>query len=1266
MTPPSETTSDRDRRLQEVLVAYLEAAERGAAPEAHALLARHPEFAAELADFLANHARMDRLAVPLRRRAEAAAAEVAARRTVGAEGPAAPGVTVRYFGDYELLEEIARGGMGVVFRARQVSLNRVVALKMILSGQLASPQDVQRFRTEAEAAANLDHPNIVPIYEVGEHDGQHYFSMKLVEGGSLSRRVLDLMTQPCEAARLVAQVARAVHFAHQRGILHRDLKPANILLDEQQRPHVTDFGLAKRVEGDSSQTRTGAVVGTPSYMPPEQALGRKGLTTAADVYALGAILYELLTGRPPFKGETPLDTLLQVAEREPVRPRLLGAQADRDLETVCLKCLHKDPQKRYGSAEALAEDLERWRHGEPILARPVGRLERGWRWCRRNPAVASLVLLVFLTLAGGATVAGLFAVQTEQARKATAERAEEAEREKKRAEANEEQANRNLYFNRIALAKREWEAGDVHGARRHLEATPLKLRHWEYAYLHGLVYNPEQTFLGHTAPVSSAAISADGQRIISGGDDNTVKVWDARSGQDVLTLWGHKGQVHGVAISGDGRRIASASQDRTVVVWDAHTGQEILTFRGHAGEVASVAFSTDGQRIVSGSGDSTVKVWDARNGRELLTLKEHRAGVTSVAFSADDKRIVSGSWDETAMVWDARTGQLIHTLGPAKSGIHCVTFSPDGQRIVAVPNYWTVKVWDARTAVELFELTGHTDGVHSAAISPDGKRIVSGGSDGTVKVWDARTGEAQLTFVGHTSLVSSVAFSADCQRIVSSSQDRSVKVWDAQDGQAARTLQGHTGSVESMAFSPDGQRIASGGGDRTAKVWDAQTGQEILTLQGDLSFFHSVAFSPDGKRLVTPGSDNNTVTVWDARTGQKQLSLNGHTGWVFGLAFLGDGKRIVSGSDDKTVKVWDAQTGREILTLKGHTQRVRSVACSADGGRIVSGSSDGTAKVWDARTGENLLTFRGHTTWLNTVAFSPDGKRIASGGGDQTIRVWDAQTGQEVLTLQGHRSHVSSVAFSPDGKRLVSGSGDKTVKLWDTQTGQEALTLQGHTFEINSVAFSPDGRRLVSGSGGVGFSGQLKVWDSQAELVSRPLEGHKAEIRRVAFSPDSRRIITRDVSGKAIIWDASSGERLPGEKPFQGVDGPRSPDGARLALTEGSIVRVYDLSAPFQAARTARLTRMAQPDPEWHREQAQQSLQSENWFAATFHLERLLQRYPWDASLHLQLSLALQNLGRTAEALTHQLHALFLNPHVQGEPPDTSKPPMMPRVPEGQ
>jgi thiol-disulfide isomerase/thioredoxin/tRNA A-37 threonylcarbamoyl transferase component Bud32 len=415
MSTEPTLTLPPDRALQDLVVSYQKDQAAGLAPNFREFLARHPELAAQLRALLA----AEPTPVLQQPGLSWTAAESPTRSLAETPLPAAEAPTLspptptceversvgRAFGDYELLQEVARGGMGVVFKARQKSLNRIVALKMILAGRLASPEQVRRFRVEAEEAGALDHPNIVPIYQVGEVDGQHFFTMKLIEGGSLSRSLERIRNSPREAARLVITVARAVNYAHRHGILHRDLKPGNILLDTEGQPHVTDFGLAKHLEGEGTTTQSGVIVGTPSYMPPEQAAGRKNLTVATDVYALGAILYELLTGRPPFKAESALDVLCQVVECEPAPPHSLNLHVDRDLETICLTCLNKEPQRRYPSAEALAQDLERYLAGEPIRARPVGTVERTIKWVRRRPAGAGLiavsVLAVTALLVGG-------------------------------------------------------------------------------------------------------------------------------------------------------------------------------------------------------------------------------------------------------------------------------------------------------------------------------------------------------------------------------------------------------------------------------------------------------------------------------------------------------------------------------------------------------------------------------------------------------------------------------------------------------------------------------------------------------------------------------------------------------------------------------------------------------------------------------------------------------------------------------------------------
>jgi tRNA A-37 threonylcarbamoyl transferase component Bud32 len=416
MSTPNEPTASHHDPLDAVIADYLDQVEAGAVPDREALLARHPDLADRLRAFLADYDRLDRQAAELHLAPDPGA-------TADAVEPTGDLPRVRYFGDYELLEVVAHGGMGVVYKARQTSLNRLVALKMILHGRLATPRHVARFRAEAEAAANLDHPNIVPIYEVGEHQGQHYYAMRFIEGASLARHPRG---DSRAEARLAATLARAVYYAHQRGILHRDLKPSNVLVQctgpGPAVPFITDFGLAKRLGSAAELTATGEAPGTPRYMAPEQAAGRRDLTVAADVYGLGVVLYERLTGAPPFTSDDALELYRQIREAVPPRPSGVRPGLDRDLETVCLKCLEKEPARRYASAEALAEDLERWLRGEPIVARAVGPLGRLRRWGRRNPAVAALTTAVALVLLAGIATSLYFAVQAD--RRATAERAE--------------------------------------------------------------------------------------------------------------------------------------------------------------------------------------------------------------------------------------------------------------------------------------------------------------------------------------------------------------------------------------------------------------------------------------------------------------------------------------------------------------------------------------------------------------------------------------------------------------------------------------------------------------------------------------------------------------------------------------------------------------------------------------------------------------------------------------------------------------------------
>lgn len=1066
---------------------------------------------------------------------------------------------------YEVLGELGRGAMGVVYKARQVNLKRVVALKMILAGGQAGSEMVARFRAEAESVAKLQHPHIVQIHEIGEHEGRPYFSLEFLEGGSLDRKLSGNPQPPKSAAELVETIARAMQAAHERGIVHRDLKPGNVLLSVEGMPKITDFGLAKQLDVDSGQTQSGAILGTPSYMAPEQASGRsRDIGPASDIYALGAILYEMLTGRAPFKGASVLDTLEQVRSQEPVSPRQLQPQLPRDLDTICLKCLEKTPGKRYSSAAALADDLVRFMNKEPIQARPITAVERVRKWARRRPALAAAYILAMLVLVfgvGGGSATMLWR-RAESARdQAVIERAEadeardkeqkarqdaegaqqtavkagqETERARSAADEARQQAQQArdklanvLAFHRVELAHRDWLDNNVAGSRRLLNDCPIPLRGWEWGYVHQLCHG-DRFALKHAKKVLAVSWSPDGTQLVTASFDGTAKVWNAVTGEELLTFSEHKAEVSSAAWSPDGKRIATAGFDRKLRVWDAATGKQLATGTGHTSHLSSVAWSSDSARIVTGSNDLTAKIWDAASGRELATCTGHKEWVHTVEFSPDDKRVITSAYGDKVRAWDAETGKQLFVLD---GGVPAL-FSPDSKKIVTGDMKGTIKVWDAADAKSFFSFRAHDLQVMDIDFSPDSKRIATAGADTTIKLWDADKGQEIFTLRGPIGLIC-VKFSPNGKRLAAGYTDGSVRIVDATAPPDAIVLDGGKNQIEFLALHPDGKRLATASLAGTIRLWDIDSRRVLRTLTGHTQMVLGVAFSPDGSQLASVGAKKNNKHVY----GASQLSIQ-HADPI----------------DDKRpgeLKIWNLDTGREFFSVLGHGGGILNVAWSPDGKRLATAGSDQIIKLWNAATGEELKTLKGHTKPVNIVAFSPDSTELASGSGDGTVRIWDVSSGRCIHHIKGHlkpeptrtlvqvtvektladgrkevedkvltfireTDDVLGLAWSPDGKHVASADDNEHVKLWDAKTGQEVLALEGQ----GGVAFSPDGKRLAAGSGG----GTVLVYELPGGIKAFTLKRQfdtSTKMRNIAWSPDGMALVATAGWGIVKIWPAA-------------------------------------------------------------------------------------------------------------------------------------------------
>jgi WD40 repeat protein len=1088
--------------------------------------------------------------------------------------PAVPG--------YEVLGELGRGGMGVVYRAQQAALKRVVALKMVLSGDLASAQELARFRSEAEAVARLQHPNIVQIHEVGEYDGRPFFSLEYVGGGTLATKVRASLPDPKEAAALIEQLARAMHAVHRCDVVHRDLKPANVLLAADGTPKVADFGLAKRLDGDSGQTHTGRIMGTPSYMAPEQAGGHgKKVGPAADVYSLGAILYECLTGRPPFRAATVLDTLNQVRHDDPVPPRGLNPAVPRDLETACLKCLQKDPAKRYLSAAELADDLRRYQAGEPIRARPVGAVERAGKWVNRNRIVSALcatvVLVVIIGLAGTVSqyakvldresalkdnVEQLGIAITKKDEALTGERnalrdmtnalhAEtaakfEAKRQEKLALERLSRSRQNALTAQLIRVKGIWTSDPVQGLSllEDLEACPLDLRDFPWRLYFRNCRRELRLFRRHTVSVMSLAFLGDSPLLVSVGRVNRrgavsdfsleLKLWNSSTGQRVSEFMAE--DIWRFALSPGGENLATIPMDRRnpkhpqgVQIWDTVAHKETIRLRV-PGEINVLSFAPDGKVLAAACKDQTVRLWDVVSDKELATLK-HPAQLNCMVFRGDGKVLATGSRDGTVRLWDPNKAKDVTVFKVREAnGITALAFSRDGKTLAGGGGSGVVVLWDVESGKEIGALPWHLGSITALAFGPDGKRLAVGSAGTSVGLRDGKvpvpTGD--VDDLGE------------------------VKLWGLDPISDGTALTGHTAGVNCLVFSPEGTRLASGADDFTVRLWDPGPRPVSTALEGHEAVVSAVAFSKDGK-TVASGSWDRTVRLWDAATRKERALLRGHKGPVQSLAFNSAGTVLATADQNRVVILWDPATGTVLATLEGAGGEV---AFSPDGQTLASVRGDGL-RLWDVRT----MKERGPARWqhmlVNSVAYSPDGKTLALGNEDDgTVMLWDVQKGEQVGAVNAYEAGGGFLRFSPDGKTLAYSGVDRSVRLWDTATRAERAILKGATAPF---AFSSDSKTLASGSAGQPGrpSSELRLWDVSAGQERGALE-HPSSVSAVAFGADGKILASANDLEKSItLWEAYDGPELTTVRDARGPVA-YSPDGKTLASASSGRVILRD------------------------------------------------------------------------------------------------------------
>lgn len=1207
------TDEHESSRLSEIIADYLQRVEAGEAVDHAALLKQHPEFANELRAFLADDLQWKRVAA-------GEGSEVSPTMNVSSsetpasnieptfDSNAAPGATagaspqrVGYFGDYELLEEIARGGMGVVYKARQVNLDRTVALKMILTGQLASEDDVKRFQQEAEAAANLDHPGIVPIFEIGEHESQHFFSMAYVEGPSLAGLLADGPLPPHAAAQLVQQVAQAIAFAHNNGVIHRDLKPANILLaryrgkesggsrtgveiqavaDNPNRggvyePKVTDFGLAKRTQGADELTNTGQILGTPSFMPPEQAAGQtKEIGPAADVYSLGAILYCALTGHPPFQAANPMDTLLQVVNNDPPSPRQLNPSTPRDLETICLKCLHKEPNQRYASAEELAAELGRYVRGEPIHARPISGFERGWRWCRRNPALAGLWGLcaaVLLALGIGGPLLALqqqeIARNESKLRKNAEDAREDAnnkriEADKQREIATDEKlrAQENLVSGQLLLGKIAREKGDIAESinwylQAYLNSTPKNsTRLGARNLISAWGVNLEATLV-HRSGIDGFAVSPDSKRILVSPLGSAEQMWDLETYEQIGEAVSYHGDTGFAQFTPDGESIVTGGWG-DAARWDAETSTKRVAFKSREAHEGDQGFgfklSPDGRTVATATTRNDITLWDADTGTQRGKTLKVGHNAYSVRFSSDSKWLFTFGVQKILRVWEVETGVA---LGKPLKNVADHDFDASNQILaVCTEDDGKIKLLNISDQSIVREFDPEFQAIQ-VEFDPAGRHLLASGNGKSI-LWQNVLSPESVS--QQFAAAQAAKFSPD-GKLVATSEHLGIKVWEV--GRDRPTWQKQiNGGYQSLEFAPDSQSLLVRNYNHGLQLLQASAGKTMYEEEQ----VRVAKFTPDGKKLIV-GSQKGwariiKIAAVDPRKIQTVIQIEDSHHTEFHLAANGN---LAVTQKIETVQFWDPKTWRPMgdpLELAG----LQRIEVSPDGkiyAAIVETKKPvGLSIQGNYRPGTYQLEFRETVSHLmlgqpvplpfdnpHFMKFDITGKSLAF-----FTKLIDVETRQwtELLREGWRDQNERPLAHFVERSNLPGPA----PKLWDEKTNAMA-TLRLPGTSLDTVRLSENGQVFVTQH----ESGAVQTWDA---ATTKPLGPPMPVDGRPTFVSNDGRYVACVNDSAVAIWDAHTGK--PCGTPL--YDGFRKPnplirffgDETKCVTNNGHIFALWD------------------------------------------------------------------------------------------------------------